>query len=127
MFALIAIGGAVLVVLASPSTPGRLTLASPGGAPQPTMAPHLPTVRIAPAPIWIAPSPSGRIVAMDINRIGVVDINDSGVDNRTVGSVLLTVGLAGVVPLTMFWLWIGPGRWSRRRGGSDDRPSAPAY
>lgn len=112
-FALMAIIGAVLVILASPSASRRLALASRvdelsgkagvvwvskalSGGPQ--------TVRVvAPPP----PAPGVRIVA--------VDINDSGVDTRTVGSVLLIVGLAGIVPLTMFWLWVGPGRWSRRR------------
>jgi hypothetical protein len=64
------------------------------------------------------PAPGARIVT--------VDINDSGVDTRTVGSVLLTVGLAGVVALTMFW-WVGPGRWSRPRTHIDDRPTGSAY
>jgi hypothetical protein len=60
-------------------------------------------------------------------RIVTMDIDDSGVDTRTVGSVLLTVGLAGVLSLTMFWLWVGPGRRSRGRAHFDDGPSAPAY
>jgi hypothetical protein len=47
-------------------------------------------------------------------RIVAVDLNDSGVVTRTVDSVLLTVGLAGLMPFTLFWFWAGPGRWSRR-------------
>jgi hypothetical protein len=149
-FALIAVIGAVLVILASPSTPGRLTLASPVGA-------------LLPGDPGFAVSPDGRILAVggygsvvrlwdvrtgklvrlparpdDYSRVvtlrlpapatGIVavDINDSGVDTRTVGSVLLTVGLAGVVLLTMFWLWFGPGRRSRRRTHINDRASGPA-
>jgi len=123
-FALIAITGAVLVILASASVPRRLTLASP--------------VRPPLGAVWVRPSgaafrPDGRTVVVTAPlpapgaRIVAVDINDSGVDTRTVGSVLLIVGLAGVVPLTMFWLWVGPDRRSRRRTHIDDRPSGPVY
>jgi hypothetical protein len=72
--------------------------------------------RVVTAPL---PAPGARTVT--------VDTDDSGVVTRTVGSVLLTVGLAGVVPLTMFWLWVGPGRWSRRRMHIDERSSGAAY
>jgi hypothetical protein len=125
-FAVIAVIGAVLVILAAPSAP-RLAVASPVGPP----------LRVV---LWPAPPPGARgvVVAADMNdvlpplpppgaRIVAMDMNDSGVDTRTVGSVLLTVGLAGVVPLTMLWLWVGPGRWSRPRTHIDDRPSGPAY
>jgi hypothetical protein len=122
-FALIAIIGAVLVILASPSAPRRLALESrarlPGAAwvlPDPQWRSVPQRLRIVMAPL---PAPDARIVA--------VEIHDSGVDTRTVGSVLLIVGLAGVVPLTMFWLWVGPGRWSRRRTDIDDRPSGPPF
>ena len=59
----------------------------------------------APLPIRV-PAPAPRIVA--------VDADDSGVDTRTLGWVLLAVGLAGMVQLTMLWLWAGAGPRSRR-------------
>ena len=59
------------------------------------------------APLLIrVPAPAPRIVA--------VDADDSSVDTRTLGWVLLAVGLAGMVQLTMFWLWAGAGPRSRR-------------
>jgi hypothetical protein len=135
-FALIAIIGAVLVIRPSHSAPGKLSLASPvrpplHAVPQPVRLRVIPSPRLADwlvtvtADEVIATADGERIVAAD--RIVAVDINDSGVDTRTVGSVLLIVGLAGVVPLTMFWLWLGPGPRSRRRTYIDDRPSGPAY
>lgn len=98
LFALIAIVGAVLVILASPSGPRRLDLPPP------------PDLATAPGP--------GRTVAPPPGTVWTVmapDIDDSGDDTHTVGSVLLIVGLAGVVPLTLFSLWVGPTRRSRRR------------
>ena len=79
------------------------------------------------AVVWIAAPPPGDLsIAVDAPslpimlpapapRIVAVDINDSGGDTRTVGWVLLAVGLAGVVQLTMFWLWAGAVPRSRRR------------
>jgi hypothetical protein len=94
-FALIAITGAVLVILASASAPQRLTLASPARPPL--------------SAVWVRPSgaafsPDGRTVVVTAPpptpgaRIVAVDINDSGVGARTVGSVLLIAGLAGSCP-----------------------------
>jgi hypothetical protein len=106
-FALIALIGAVLVILASLSGPGRLALESPVGPP-PAGVPQ--PVRV------VAPPPSAlyaRIVAAD--RVVAVDVNDSGDDTRTVGLVLLVAGLAGVVPLTMLWLWVGRAERARVR------------
>jgi hypothetical protein len=139
VFALIAISGAVLVILATPSAPGRLAVAAPAEPPMLARGPVWvrPARLPAPGPARIVVSPDGRqivtvtddvppFVTLRRGPIATVDINDSGVDTRTVGSVLLTVGLAGFVPLTMFWLWFGTGRRSRRFAGIDDRPIAPA-
>ena len=119
-FALTAIIGAALVVLASRSAPERLALAYPGILP-------------APPPAWVAArvveSPDGELVALVAEPtqsrasgppIVVMASNDvlpdeSGVDTRAVGAALLTVGVAGVLLVGMFCLWIFPGRWSTPR------------
>lgn len=97
---IIAIIGAVLVIGASPSTPRSFALGS--------------SVNPAPGAIWVTariPPPEAlRVAAPPDARIVAVDTDDSGVDSSTVGSVLLIVGLAGVVPSTLFLLWLGPGR-----------------
>jgi len=129
-FALIpAIIGAVLLILASPSGSRRLT--------------PLPPEELA---VWVEPLPAvvlaeeraraqrtaaelahaRALLAQERALVLAGDTDGSGNDTRTVGSVLLLVGLAGIVPLTLFWLWAGPGGWSRRRTHIDDRPSWPA-
>jgi hypothetical protein len=51
-----------------------------------------------------------RVVAAPVRAPGAatitVDVDNS--DTRTVGWVLLIVGLAGVVPLTLFWMSVDP-------------------
>jgi hypothetical protein len=127
VFALIAVIGGVLVIVASPSGPTRLAVTAPVG-PQLIRAAGPTVVRLpAPPPGDLSVTVDGESLPARATRIVAVDINDSGVDTRTVGSVLLTVGLAGVVLLTMFWLWIVPGRWSRRGMRIDDRRSGAAY
>ncbi len=116
VFALIAIVGAVLVIPASSSGPRRLELPPP---------PNLLAARSTPGAVRIV-APPGPTPGPWVTVIAE-DMNDSGVDTHTVGSVLLIVGLAGSVPLTLLWLWAGPGSWSRRRTHIDDRPSWPAY
>jgi hypothetical protein len=116
-FALVAIAGAVLVTLASPSTPQRVAVPSSVGLWMRVVPPPVATARastvttITPTEVRPVPPTGTRIVA--------VDINDSGVNARAVGLVLLIVGLAGLVPLTLFWLWIGPGSWPRRQAHVD--------
>jgi hypothetical protein len=118
---IIAITGAVLVMVASPSAPGRLALASPV---DPSPGAVWVTRRDVPPPgpvSFAVPAPDGhlwrfavdgralRAVTLSVPKPGM-DTNDSRVDSRTIGSVLLIVGLAGVVPSTLFLLWLGPSR-----------------
>jgi hypothetical protein len=89
IFALIAIIGAVLVIPASSNGPRRFAL---------------------PPPLAVATTPDGVFVTAAPGPLASVmvireDLNDSGVDAHTIGSVLLIVGLAGSVPLMLFWLW----------------------
>ena len=120
VFMLISIVGAVLVILDSPSGPRRLDLPPPPdltAAPSPTPGVRVlvrgGAVRIAPPPPGATPEAVWTVLAPGMD--------DSGDDDaRTVGAVLLIVGLAGLVPLTLFSVWVGPGGWPRRTSG-------PAY
>jgi hypothetical protein len=108
---IVAIIGAVLVIVATPSDPQRLALASPVDPPRAVWV----TRRVVPPPGVLSFTVYGRSRVVRLPppapaRIVAVDTDDWGVDNRTVGAVLLIVGLAGVVPSTMFLLWLGPGR-----------------
>jgi hypothetical protein len=124
-FAVSAIAGALLMILASPF-PSR------------SAAPPV-WVRPLPGSVWVRPLPAHGSVTVLVDAQGethsvlavqdrsitlrpapgsprvVVADDDSGFDTETLGSVLLIAGLAGLVPLTLYWLWAG----SRRR--------APAY
>jgi hypothetical protein len=56
--------------------------------------------------------------------------NVSGVDIKTVGWILLIVGIVGIVLSMIFWSsWAGPGYWSSRRRTTyvDEGPDAPPY
>jgi hypothetical protein len=97
--ALVAAVGAALVIVASPAGPGGVAVALPAAPPFRVIGPH---------PRWI-PLPRVRPRA-----IGPFFAVGNGPDNgaRVAGSVLLVLGLAGVVSLTAFWVWDGR---SRRR------------
>jgi hypothetical protein len=86
-----AIVGAALLILASPAGPGPRKGAV-------WVAVSSPPPRVAPVVI------SPEEVSLDV----ATGTSDSGDATRTIGSVLLIVGLAGVLPLTMFRLWAGP-------------------
>jgi hypothetical protein len=76
------------------------------------------------AVVWVAAPPPGDRSAVNAPliqlpatplRIVAVEVDDSGLDTRTLGWVLLAVGLAGVVQLAMFSMWAGAGPWSAHR------------
>jgi hypothetical protein len=99
----VTIVGAALVILASPSGPreGGVWVAGPReGA------------------VWVAVTPRAATPEARMVAVGSldprVDTADSSDDTRTIGSILLVVGLAGVVPLMLLALWASPGRWPRR-------------
>lgn len=124
LFALIAIVGGALVIT-SRSGPTRLELTAPVGF-------ALPPSDRAPTPVPVLPQLSGdssitvdgqslpaRVWASRSGTVVEADSNDAGMETSTIGSALLSIGLAGVVPLTLFWLW------TRRRTDSG-RPSGTA-
>jgi len=99
---LIAVVGAVLVIVVS---------ASPGGQ----------TFSLPPAPraLDVAITPDGQTIvegALWVTRYGStttifgVDRGDSEDNTRTVGSVLLTISLLGIVLTTLSWWWLDPRR-----------------
>ena len=105
-FALIAIIGAVLAIVASPS--GRVAIA-------PAFGPL--RLRIAPSPL---PEPNTRV-------FGVVS-NGSGIDSRPIGLLLLVLGSVGIMLSMLYWSpWASPKHWSRRRKYSDGSPGDPGY
>jgi hypothetical protein len=75
--------------------------------------------------VQLVAGPKREILAVDQREFLVVDKTDSGVHTRTVGLVLLIVGLAGIFLSTLFSLWVGPSRWSRGRPLIEDRPTGP--
>jgi hypothetical protein len=138
-FALVpAIIGAVLLIAASPSGPQRLKPFSPDDlavwieatpvrAPAPAPPPPPTAANSARARARAAADDAGRqadyarlahaSAVLEEQRALIIAGNTSGASNdtRTAGTVLLIVGLAGIVPLTLFWLWSGDGR--RREAG----------
>ena len=118
-FALVAVIGAVLMIVASPSGHARLALASTIRStligPQPRLDLAAPRLRIVtPLHEYVSPLPP----AQSAQVFFTVERNDS------VGFVLLIVGLAGIVALTLFW--IGTGRSSRHRNIDSGR-TGPTY
>jgi hypothetical protein len=142
--ALIAIVGAVLLIVDARSSPRRLTLASPLRPPLGAVwvtrdlarppaealtvtAAEPRRVRIIATPA-AALSPDGRMLAFLTSvvdgrasapglRIVSAETNHWG---RTVGFILLTLGLTGIVFSSVSW-WVGPGGRSGRRMGIDAR------
>jgi hypothetical protein len=63
---------------------------------------------------------AGAILAFAVNT------SVQGVDIRTVGWILLIVGIVGFVVSMIFWSsWAGPGYFTRRRTYIDEGPGAP--
>jgi hypothetical protein len=101
--AAIAVTGAVLEIFASPS----------GSASAPAI--------LGSRPSGPAESESRTVIAQALQT------EVSRADTDAIGQVLLIVGLAGIILFTLFWFWVGRGRWSRRHSYPDDRPTGSAY
>jgi hypothetical protein len=97
-----AIAGAVLLIAASPQEPSPATLTVPSSSHGVWVA--------TPAPPAVRERVQAAVAAAENARLARVlviagDENVSEDDNDdTLGSILLIVGLAGLVPLTLFWL-----------------------
>jgi hypothetical protein len=95
--AAIAIAGAVLVAVASPSTPRtQVTL----GTRSDLAAGRVMQAAPPPAGVWVTQQ-TGRVLTIEVPSAVVVQRDSGGSDDdmRTIGLVLLIVGLAGIVPL----------------------------
>jgi hypothetical protein len=52
----------------------------------------------------------------------------SGINEDAIGWILMIVGAVGIVLSAIFWsTWVGPGYWSRRRGGYVEEAPPPGY
>ena len=54
----------------------------------------------------------------------------SNINEDAIGWILMIIGAVGIVLSFVFWsTWVGPGYWSRRRGGYVDEapPTGPGY
>jgi hypothetical protein len=151
--AAIAIIGAVLALVASPAGVGRLAIAStvaPAFATGGT-APAFATGGTAPAfatggtgpaigAVVTRPAPPRMRLVSPLGRLrlrlglpptaGVftVQTNGSSVDVRSIGLVLLIVGIVGLIVSLLYWQsWTGPRRWSRRRAYINEGSGGPGY
>jgi hypothetical protein len=89
----LAITGAVLTIVGSPSGPPRLA--------PPLAPPATSRVVLGPRSVWVLPP----------------DMKSSDGDTRTAGIVLLIVGVAGIIPLTLIWLLRSTSRAPRIEAG----------
>ena len=111
-FVAVTIAGAALLIVASPSDSARLAVEAP---------PRV--VELGPQRVWVGPP--DRVVTLSASKVRAAaeraaararaaiqatspplvrlgSANDSDAD-RTIGLILLIVGLAGVVPAALFW------------------------
>jgi hypothetical protein len=67
---------------------------------------------------------AGAILVWGVNG------NIGSINEDAIGWILMIIGLVGLVLSTIFWSsWVGPGYWSRRRGGyvEDAPPPGSGY
>jgi Domain of unknown function (DUF6458) len=63
----------------------------------------------------------GAVLAFAVNA------TVNGVDIRTIGWILLIVGIVGILLSLIFWSsWAGPGYFNRRRTVYDEGPAGPS-
>jgi hypothetical protein len=99
--------GAALVIFASPDASASTTaIRVPGEMRGPRAPAGWPTVRLAPSPAYTSPQTvSGVWIQYDGRGVLLAEQDGSGVEINRVGSILLVVGLVGIVPSMLFLLW----------------------
>jgi hypothetical protein len=96
VFVLVAILGAVLLLRDSSSGETKTAVGPPPGV-WVTALPRAARVTVLPS----------RVAPPVELRFAPVKSDDSGLDAGAVGTVVLTAGVAGIVFLSAFWLWLG--------------------
>jgi hypothetical protein len=99
--------GATLVIFASPDASASPTaIRVPGEMRGPKAPAGWPRVRVAPSPAYASPQTvSGVWIQYDGRGVLLAEPPGSGVEINKVGSILLIVGLVGIVPAMLFLLW----------------------
>jgi hypothetical protein len=101
-FALLAIAGAAFLILDSPSAPARVAIASPLDPGETGMVWVRGPVVSPDGRMIVAPPPDTRVVVAPppVERLRVFSVDDDpGSNARILGSILLSVGLTGLVLL----------------------------
>jgi hypothetical protein len=99
--------GAVLVIFASPAASASTTaIRVPGEMRGPRAPAGWPRVRTPPSPAFASPQTVSAVwIQYDGRGVLLAEQDGSGVEINRVGSILLVVGLVGIVPSMLFLLW----------------------
>jgi len=124
--------GAALVIFASPhASAPTAAIAVPPEFAGPRAPASIATIRVPPPPIFAGPSaPLAVWIRPDGRGVVLAQANGSGVEINEVGSILLIVGIVGIIPSMLFLFWSSrarPNHWPRRRTNIDNLPSGPSY
>ena len=143
-FTLIAIVGAVIAIFASPPGPARLALATRFFLPNTALAPRFALPNGPPAWRFVLPNVNGPLTpGVRLPRLRIVQPppvasalvfavpeNGSGRDLnlRTIGLVLLLVGIAGLIVSMLYWSpWASTSHWSRRHTYTNQDAGGAGY
>jgi hypothetical protein len=109
--------GAALVIFASRASVPTAAIAVPpelAAAPAPA---SMRAIRVPPPPIFADPrAPLAVWIKPDGRGVVVAQANGSGVEVNKVGSILLIVGIVGIILSMLFLFWSSrarPGHWPR--------------
>jgi hypothetical protein len=99
--------GAALVIFASPDASApTVAICVPDEMRGPRAPAGWPRARIAPSPADTSPQAASALwIRHDGRGVLLAERHGSGVEINKVGSILLVVGLVGVVPAMLFLLW----------------------
>ena len=107
--------GAALVLLASPDASPTAAIAVPPEFAAARAPATITAIRVPPPPIFADPrAPLAVWIKPDGRGVVLAQANGSGVELNQVGSILLIVGIAGIILSLLLWLWSfrrRPGLW----------------
>jgi hypothetical protein len=114
----IAVIGAVLVLFASPlASAPTAAIAVPPELAAPRAPATMAAIRVPPLPIFADPrAPLAVWIKRDGRGVVLAQASGSGVEINKVGSILLIVGIVGIILSLLFLLWSSlrrPGLWLR--------------